>query len=152
IEPGNDIEEDHMRNRQLIASWAYELGAGDGVIARVERDGKTYFDIRDYGALREIFGEQLRELQRIKSQGDRAADARLVETYGVEVDQALHAEVLERYAALDIPPYSGFINPVLTPVEDGGEIVDVEISYPTDFAAQMLEYAERYSALPTWNF
>jgi dipeptidyl-peptidase-3 len=151
IEPGADIEEDHMRNRQLIASWAYELGGGDGVIARVERDGKTYFDIRDYDALREIFGMQLRELQRIKSQGDREAAARLVERYGVKVDQALHAEVRERYAALDIPPYAGFINPVLTPVESDGEIVDVEISYPTDFATQMLDYAERYSALPTWN-
>ncbi len=152
IEHGKDLEEDHMRNRQLVAAWAYELGRDDGVIARVERGGKTYFDIRDYGALREIFGRQLRELQRIKSQGDREAAARLVETYGVKVDPALHAEVLERYAALNVPPYSGFINPVLTPVDENGEIVDVEISYPTDFATQMLDYAERYSALPTWNF
>lgn len=141
-----------MRNRQLVAAWAFEMGSADGVIVRVERDGKTYFDIRDYEALREIFGRQLRELQRIKSQGDREAAARLVETYGVKVDPELHAEVLERYAALDIPPYAGFINPVLTPIEENGEIVDVEISYPTDFASQMLYYAERYSALPTWNF
>jgi len=152
IERGKDLEEDHMRNRQLIAAWAFELGREDGVIERIERDGKTYFDVRDYGALREIFGQQLRELQRIKSQGDREAAARLVETYGVKVDPTVHAEVLERYAALDIPPYSGFINPVLRPVERNGEIVDVEISYPTDFATQMLDYAERYSALPTWNF
>lgn len=152
IEPGRDIEEDHMRNRQLIASWAYELGREDGVIERVERDGKTYFDIRDYDALREIFARQLREFQRIKSQGDREAAAELVETYGVDVDDTLHAEVLERYEALDIPPYSGFINPVLTPVVEGGEIVDVGIAYPEDFTEQMLDYAERYSFLPTWNF
>ncbi|MFS8609666.1 MAG: dipeptidyl peptidase 3, partial [Gammaproteobacteria bacterium] len=152
VELGKDLEEDHMRNRQLVAAWAFEMGSADGVIVRVERDGKTYFDIRDYEALREIFGRQLRELQRIKSQGDREAAARLVETYGVKVDPELHAEVLERYAALDIPPYAGFINPVLTPIEENGEIVDVEISYPTDFASQMLYYAERYSALPTWNF
>ena len=151
IEPGNDIVDDHMRNRQLVAAWAFDQGREDGVIARVERDGKTYLDIRDYAALREIFARQLRELQRVKSQGDLAAIEALVETYGVEVDSELHAEVLERYEALDIPAFSGFINPKLVPIEREGEIVDVEIEYPRDFQTQMLEYAERYAFLPTWS-
>jgi dipeptidyl-peptidase-3 len=150
IEPGADIEEDHMRNRQLIAAWAYEEGRADNVIERRDRDGKTYFVINDYGALREIFGRQLRELQRIKSEGDFTAIRDLVETYGVKVDPVLHAEVRERYAALDIPPYSGFINPRLVPVEQDGAIVDVRIEYPEEFTGQMLEYADRYSLLPTW--
>lgn len=148
---GKDIEEDHMRNRQLVAAWAYELGRADDVIERRDRDGKTYFVVNDYQKLREIFGEQLRELQRIKSTGDHGAIAALVEKYGVKVDRALHAEVLERYAKLDIPPYAGFIQPRLVPVEENGRIVDVRIEYPEDFAAQMLEYAERYSLLPTWQ-
>ena len=151
IEPGADIEEDHMRNRQLIAAWAYEQGRADNVIERHARDGKTYFVVNDYAALREIFGRQLRELQRIKSEGDFAAIRDLVETYGVKVDPALHEEVRARYSALDIPPYSGFINPRLVPVEQGGEIVDVQIEYPADFSGQMLEYADKYSFLPTWQ-
>jgi dipeptidyl-peptidase-3 len=151
IEPGADIEEDHMRNRQLIAAWAFEDGRDANVIERRERDGKTYFVINDYTALREIFGHQLRELQRIKSEGDFAAIQELVERYGVKVDPELHAEVRERYAALDIPAYSGFLNPRLVPVEQGGEIVDIRIEYPADFTAQMLEYADRYSFLPTWQ-
>jgi dipeptidyl-peptidase-3 len=151
IEPGADIEEDHMRNRQLIAAWAFEDGRDANVIERRERDGKTYFVINDYTALREIFGRQLRELQRIKSEGDFAAIQELVERYGVKVDPELHAEVRERYAALDIPAYSGFLNPRLVPVEQGGEIVDIRIEYPADFTAQMLEYADRYSFLPTWQ-
>jgi dipeptidyl-peptidase-3 len=151
IEPGADIEEDHMRNRQLIAAWAYEDGRDDNVIERRTRNGKTYFVINDYAALREIFGRQLRELQRIKSEGDFAAIRNLVETYGVKVDPTLHAEVRERYMRLDIPPYSGFINPRLVPVEEGGAIVDVRIEYPNDFTAQMLEYAANYSFLPTWQ-
>jgi dipeptidyl-peptidase-3 len=151
IEPGADIEEDHMRNRQLIAAWAYEEGLDDNVIERRERDGKTYFVINDYAALREIFGRQLRELQRIKSEGDFATIRDLVETYGVKVDPVLHAEVHNRYAALDIPAYAGYINPRLVPVEAGGTIVDVRIEYPEDFTGQMLEYAEKYSFLPTWQ-
>jgi dipeptidyl-peptidase-3 len=151
IEPGNDIEEDHMRNRQLVASWAYERGLPDNVIERRERDGKTYFVIENYARLRELFGELLRELQRIKSEGDYAAIQALVETYGVEVDPELHAEVLERYAALDLPAFSGYINPRLVPVERGGEIVDVRIEYPDDFSEQMLEYADEYAFLPAWN-
>jgi dipeptidyl-peptidase-3 len=151
IEPGAEIEEDHMRNRQLIAAWAYEQGRAANVIERRTRGGKTYFVINDYTALREIFGQQLRELQRIKSEGDFAAIRDLVETYGVKVDPALHEEVRARYTALDIPPYSGYINPRLVPVEQGGEIVDVRIEYPEDFTGQMLEYAEKYSFLPTWS-
>jgi dipeptidyl-peptidase-3 len=151
IEPGKNIEEDHMRNRQLVASWAYELGKAENVIEKRVRDGKTYFVINDYARLREIFGQQLRELQRIKSEGDYEAIRDLVETYGVKVDPEMHAEVLRRYAALDIPPYTGFIQPKLVPVEEDGRIVDVRIEYPEDFAEQMLEYAERYAFLPTWN-
>ena len=152
ISPGDDIEEDHMRNRQLVASWAYEMGSAENVIERRRRDGKTYFVVRDYDRLRDLFGQLLRELQRIKSEGDFEASQYLVENYGVKVDQELHAEVLERYAGLDIPAYSGFINPRLVPVEEGGEIIDVRIEYPQNFTEQMLEYAERYAYLPAWNF
>ena len=151
IAPGGDVEEDHMRNRQLIAAWVYERGRADNVIERRVRDGKTYFVIRDYARLRALFGELLRELQRIKSTGDYAAIRDLVERYAVKVDPALHAEVLDRYRKLDIPAYAGFIQPRLEPVLRGGEIVDVMIDYPDDFASQMLEYAERYAWLPTWN-
>lgn len=151
VAPGADIEEDHMRNRQLVAAWAYEHGKADNVIERRERDGKTYFVINDYDKLRTLFGQLLSELQRIKSEGDYAAIRELVERYAVKVDPALHAEVLERYAKLDIPPFSGFIAAKLVPVEQGGRIVDVRIEYPSDFSAQMLEYADRYAFLPTWN-
>jgi dipeptidyl-peptidase-3 len=152
IELGNDIEEDHMRNRQMVAAWAFDQGRDNGVIERRERDGKTYFVVQDYDALRGLFGQLLRELQRIKSEGDYAGIRELVETYGIKVEPALHAEVRERYAALDIPAYSGFINPRLVPVERDGEIVDVRIEYPDDFTEQMLEYADKYAYLPTWNF
>ncbi len=152
IEPGNDIEEAHMRNRQLVAAWAYEQGRAENVVERRQRNGKTYFAIQDYVRLRELFGDLLRELQRIKSEGDFEAIRDLIETYAVKVDPVLHAEVRERYAALDIPPYSGFINPRLVPVERDAEIIDVRIEYPDDFTAQMLEYAANYSNLPTWNF
>ena len=140
-----------MRNRQLIAAWAYEHGRKDNVIERRARDGKTFFVINDYVKLRALFGRLLRELQRIKSTGDYAAIRELVERYAVKVDPALHEEVRARYAALDVPAYSGFIGPQLVPVEEGGEIVDVRIEYPEDFAAQMLDYADRYGFLPTWN-
>ncbi len=151
IEPGKDIEEDHMRNRQLVAAWAFDKGRADNVVEKRVRDGKTYFVINDYQKLRRIFGEELRELQRIKSSGDYAAIQALVEQYGVKVDSELHAEVLKRYEALNIPPYSGFIGPKLVPVEREGRIVDVRLEYPTDFTSQMLEYADRYAFLPTWN-
>ncbi len=152
IEPGNDIEEAHMRNRQLISAWAYEMGSDANVIERRERDGKTFFVVNDYDALRDIFGQQLRELQRIKSEGDFEAIRDLIETYAVKVDPELHAEVRARYAALNIPAYSAFINAKLVPVEQNGEIVDVRVEYPEDFTEQMLEYADNYSFLPTWNF
>ena len=151
VEPGKDLEEDHMRNRQLIALWAYEHGLRDNVIERRTRDGKSYFVVNDYARLRALFGQLLRELQRIKSTGDYAAIGELVERYGVKVDAELRAEVHARYAALDIPAYTGFIGPRLVPVRDGEAIVDVRVEYPDDFAAQMLEYADRYSFLPTWN-
>ena len=140
-----------MRNRQLIAAWAYERGASDNVIEKRVRDGKTYFVVNDYAKLRSLFGELLRELQRIKSTGDYAAIRALVEQYGVKVDHELRAEVHARYAELDIPAYTGFLGPRLVPVRSGETIVDVRIEYPDDFAAQMLEYADRYSSLPTWN-
>jgi len=152
IELGKDIEEPHMRGRQLIAAWAFAMDRDDNVIERRMRDGKTYFVVNDYDALRQIFGRQLAELQRIKSEGDYAAIRDLIETYGVKVDPELHAEVKRRYEALNIPPYSGMLNPRLVPVEENGEIVDVRVEYPSDFTEQMLEYAERYSYLPTWNF
>jgi dipeptidyl-peptidase-3 len=152
IKPGNNIEEAHMRNRQLVANWAYQMGQKDNVIEKVTRDGKTYFDIKDYDKLRALFGELLKEIQRIKSQGDFEAGKALVENYGVKVDPALHAEVLARAEKLNIPPYGGFINPRLVPVEDGsGNISDIKVEYPDDFTKQMLEYAEKYSFLPGEN-
>lgn len=151
LELGEDIEEAHMRNRQLVALWAYEKGKADKVIERIERGGKTYFKINDYNKLRELFGQLLRELQRIKSTGDFAAGKELIETYGVKVEQKLHAEVLERYKQLKIAPYGGFIQPRLVPVMSGDNITDVRIEYPDDFARQQLEYSERYSFLPVDN-
>ncbi len=147
LKVGEVIEEDHMRNRQLIAAWAFEMGAENNVIERKVIEGKTYFVINDYEALREIFGEQLREIQRIKSQGDYEAGKNLVETYGVQVDADLHAEVLKRTEKLNIAPYAGFIQPEMKPVYDGEEIIDIEIHYPTDFLEQMLMYGETYSNL-----
>lgn len=145
ILPGDDIEEDHMRNRQLVASWAFERGAEENVIERKVVDGKTYFVINDYEKLRGYFGELLREIQRIKSEGDFEAGRTLVETYGVKVDQELHAEVLARVEPLNLAPYSGFVNPEMSPVFDGDTMVDVEITYPMDFLGQMLRYGSTYS-------
>lgn len=148
IEPGKEIEESHMRNRQLVAAWAYEKGKKDNVIEKVVRDGKTYFNINDYDKLKELWGELLREVQRIKSEGDYEAGKALIEDYGVKVDPTLHKEVLERASKLNIPPYGGFINPKLVPVTDAdGNITDVKVEYPNDFTEQMLEYAARYSFL-----
>ncbi|MDH3651472.1 MAG: dipeptidyl peptidase 3 [Saprospiraceae bacterium] len=148
IELGKDIEESHMRNRQLIAAWALEKGASEGVIVKVMRNEKTYFEITDYHKLRRIFGELLRELQRIKSEGDYDAARALVEGYGVKVDADLHAEVLDRIKSLDISPYSGFLNPKLIPVlDDTGNITDVNIEYPDSFIDQMLEYGANHSFL-----
>jgi dipeptidyl-peptidase-3 len=151
IKPGDDIEEAHMRNRQEIAAWVYEHGKDDNVIERITENGKTYFRVNDYERLRELFGELLREHQRIKSEGDFAGAEYLIETYGTKVDQELHAEVLERYAALDVASYSGFINPKLVPVMRGDEILDVRVEYPDDFVQQMLDYADEYAFLPVEN-
>jgi dipeptidyl-peptidase-3 len=151
IKPGDDLEQAHMRNRQLIAAWAYEKGLPNNVIEKVVDDGKTYFVIRDYQALRALFGQLLNELQRIKSEGDYDAGRNLIENYGVKVDRELHDEVLARVAPLNISPYTGFIQPRLTTVEKDGEIVDVWVEYPDDFVGQMLEYEKEYSLLPIDN-
>lgn len=145
---GDDVEEDHMVNRQWVSAWVFEKGAKDNVIEKVTRDGKTYYNINDYAKLRELFGELLRETQRIKSEGDFEAAKALVEGYGVKVDQTIHAEVLKRNEAFKSAPYSGFANPVLTPVtDDNGEITDVVIKQPAAFDNQMLYYAKNYSYL-----
>lgn len=142
ILPGNQLEESHMRNRQMIAAWVYEKGRTQGIIERIGRNGKTYFMIHDYEGLRCLFGELLAEVQRIKSEGDFKAARTLIETYGVKVDSSLHGEVLERYRKLGVAPYAGFINPVYKPVMNEGAIVDVKIEYPDDFLCQMLDYGK----------
>lgn len=152
IEPGKDIEEAHMRNRALIARWAYEQGAAEKVAELVEKNGKTYVRINHYGRLRQLFGDLLREIQRIKSEGDYAAARDLVERYGVKVDPALHHEILERYRALHLSPYKGFINPVYTPVYGADhEITDVRVEYGEAYDAQMLRYSRDYATLPYNN-
>lgn len=150
IEPGKNIEEAHMRNRQLIAKWCYEKGMKEKVIEKVLKDGKTYFRINDYNKLRTLFGELLKEVQRIKSEGDYAAGKALVENYGVKVDPELHKEVKERYAKLNLAPYSGFINPELVAEEKDGEIIDVKVTYPNDFSKQMMKYSKEFSFLPVY--
>lgn len=148
IEPGKDVEEAHMRNRKLIAEWAYEHGRKDNVIEIVNIDGKTFIKINDYKRLRELFGELLGEIQRIKSEGDYEAGRDLVEKYAVKVDPKLHKEVLDRYAHLNIAPYKGFVNPVYTPVFDAdGNITDVTIDYTETYIPQMLRYSRDYSPL-----
>lgn len=152
LELGDDVEESHMRNRQWVSAWAFERGEQDGVIEKVNRDGKTYYNIKDYNKLRDIFGELLRETQRITSEGDYEAAKALVEDYGVKVDQDLHKEVLERNSQFKSAPYSGFVNPVLVPtMDDNGEITGFEIEQPSSFEEQMLKYAELYSYLPEEN-
>ncbi len=151
INPGDNLEEAHMRNRQMVASWAFEKGLKDKVIEKVVRDGKTYFVINDYTKLRTLFGELLREIQRIKSEGDFEAGKNLVENYGVKVDQDLLQEVHSRYEKLNIAPYMGFIQPRLVPVMKDDKIVDVKIEYPASLIEQMLEYSKKYSYLPVEN-
>jgi dipeptidyl-peptidase III len=151
LKQGENLEEAHMRNRQLVASWAFEKGKKENVTEKVVRDGKTYIKINDYQKLRTLFGELLKEIQRIKSEGDYAAATALVETYGVKVDPVLHKEVLERYARLNIAPYKGFIQPELTAIMENGKVKDVKISYPSDFTKQMLDYGKKYSFLPVKN-
>ena len=152
IEPGNDVEEAHMRNRQLIARWVFEKGAADKVVELVKKDGKTYVVVNDYEKLRELFGELLSEIQRIKSTGDYQGAHDLVENYAVKVDPALHAEVLERYKKLNLAPYKGFVNPKYEAVVDAaGKITDVKVTYDEGYAEQMLRYSKDYSNLPSIN-
>lgn len=152
IEPGNNVEEAHMRNRQLIARWVYEKGAAEKVVELVKKDGKTYVVINDYEKVRDLFGRLLAEIQRIKSTGDYAGAHDLVEAYAVKVDPALHAEVLERYMKLNLAPYKGFVNPKYEAVTDAdGTITDVTVTYDEGYAEQMLRYSKDYSTLPSVN-
>ncbi|MGC3981655.1 MAG: hypothetical protein QM808_10365 [Steroidobacteraceae bacterium] len=151
LKPGEQLEEAHMQNRQLIARWTYEKGMADKVVEFKQRDGKTYVVINDYDKLRVLFGQLLREIQRIKSEGDFKAATALVENYGVKVDAALQREVLERYSKLNVAPYSGFINPKLVAVYDGNTLKDVRIEYPDNFVGQMLEYGKEYGLLAVEN-
>lgn len=148
---GQRLEEAHMRNRQLIAHWVMQEGASEGVTERLDRGGKTFFVVRQYPKLRKLFGRLLAEIQRIKSEGDFESARDLVESHGVQLEPALHRQILERYQALRVAPYSGFIQPKLVPVLEGERIVDVKLEYPTDFTAQQLEYSAKYSFLPTSN-
>ena len=152
IELGNNVEEAHMRNRQLVAKWAFEKGAADKVTELVKKDGKTYVKVNDYEKLRELFGQLLNEIQRIKSEGDFEAARQMVETYAVKVDPELHKEVLARYEKLNLAPYKGFVNPVYTAETDAeGNITDVKISYEEGYAEQMLRYSKDYATLPSRN-
>lgn len=152
IELGKSVEEAHMRNRQLIAKWAFEQGKSDNVIELKKKEGKTYVVVNDYAKLRELFGKLLAEVQRIKSEGDFAAGKKLVEDYAVKVDPELHAEVLKRYAALNLAPYKGFVNPVMKLVKnEKGEVTDVTLDYTEGYTEQMVRYGKEYSFLPTYN-
>ena len=147
VELGRKNTEAHMQNRKLIAEWCYEQGKADNVIEKKVRDGKTYFVVNDYEALRGLFGKLLAEIQRIKSEGDYKAGKALVETYAVNIDPALHKEVKERYDALGLKPYGGFVNPEIVPVTKGGMVVDYRVEYPDDYLGQMLEYGRKYATL-----
>jgi len=152
VQTGKNIEEAHMRNRQLIARWVYEKGLPDKVIELKKRDGKTYVVINDYEKLRILFGKLLAEIQRIKSTGDYQGAKVLVENYGVKVDPVIHEEILERYEKLNLAPYRGFVNPVYKAVKNAdGEISDVQISYDENYVEQQLRYSKQYSNLPTFN-
>ena len=147
IELGKKNTEAHMQNRKLIADWCYEKGAADNVIEKKVRDGKTYFVVNDYEKLRDLFAQLLAEVQRIKSEGDFEAGKALVEKYAVNIDPELHKEVKERYAALGLKPYGGFLNPTIVPVEQNGEVVDYQIVYAEDYLGQHLEYGRKYATL-----
>lgn len=152
IQPGKNIEEAHMRNRQLIANWVYQKGLPEKVVELKKRDGKTFVVVNNYEKLRSLFGMLLAEIQRVKSTGDYDAAKNLVENYGIKVDPVLHQEILERYKKLNLAPYKGFVNPVYTPViNKKGKIADVKISYDEDFVEQNLRYSKNYSHLPTFN-
>ena len=152
LELGANIEEAHMRNRQWVSGWVFEHGIKDNVIEKITRNGKIYFNITDYDKLHELFGQLLKEVQRIKSEGDYNAGKSLVENYGVKVDQKLHAEVLERNKQFTTAPYNGFVNPVLVPIVDGkGNIIDIKVTQPKSFSEQMLDYSKNFSFLPLEN-
>ena len=151
IELGKNVEESHMRNRKMIAEWCYEKGKENNVIEWIEKDGKKYIVVNDFDALRTLFGEMLYEVQRIKSEGDYEAGKELVEKYGVTVEPELHKQVRDRYYALGIEPYGGFVNPEYTLVENDGQVVDVVVSYPANYAEQHLHYSKDYSFLPSIN-
>jgi dipeptidyl-peptidase-3 len=149
---GDDLEEAHMRNRQWVSAWVYEKGLKDNVIEKVIRDGKTYFNITNYNKLHNLFGELLRETQRIKSEGDFDAVQALVEDYGVKVDQAIHVDVLKRNKQFKSAPYGGFVNPVLVPqIDSEGIITSIEVKYVKSFVGQMLNYSAKYGFLPEVN-
>ncbi|RLD53190.1 MAG: dihydrofolate reductase, partial [Bacteroidetes bacterium] len=147
IEPGNNIEESHMRNRQLIGKWCYEKGTAENVIEEKARDGKTFYVVNDYEKLQQLFGELLAEVQRIKSEGDYKAGKILVETYAVKVEIELNMEVKKRFDKLKLAAYGGFINPEMKLVEKDGKIINVKVSYPDDYTEQMLRYSEEFSFL-----
>jgi dipeptidyl-peptidase-3 len=151
IKPGDKLEEAHMRNRALVAHYAFEKGKADKVVELVKKDGKTYVQVNDYQKLRVIFGDLLKEIQRIKSEGDYTAGKNLIENYGVKVDATLHKEVLARFATLNIKPYRGFIQPKLVAEQKDGKITDVKVEYPDNFYQQMMEYGKTYSFLGTKN-
>ena len=152
IKLGNDIEQSHMRNRQMVSKWVYEKGKAENVIEKITENGKTYFVINNYDKLRTLFGNLLREVQRIKSEGDYEAGKNLIENYGVKIDQELHKEILKRNEKFTSAPYSGFINPELIPVyNESDEITNIRVTQPKDFATQMIDYAKRYTTLPDYN-
>ena len=152
IQPGKDIEQAHMRNRQLIAKWVYEKGKSEQIVTFDKQDGKTAVVVNDYEKLRRLFGELLAEVQRIKSEGDFQAGKLLVENYGVKVDRALHDEILARYARLNLAPYKGFVNPkMMTVCDERGDIKDITLEYTEGYIAQMLRYSKNYSFLPAYN-
>ncbi len=151
IKEGKQVEEAHMRNRQMVAAWAFEKGKKENVIEQKFENGKTYFVINDYSKLKVLFGELLKEIQRIKSEGDYKAGKDLIENYGVKVDPKLHKEVLARYKSLGMAPYQGFMQPKLIPVMEGEKVIDVKIEYPKNFTEQMLEFGKNYGYLPAYN-
>lgn len=147
VDLGKTVTQAHMQGRKLIADWCFENGKADNVIEKRVRDGKTYFVVNDFGKLRNLFATLLKELQRIKSEGDYEAGKKLIATHAVNIDPELHKELKERYAALDLKPYGGFINPEITPVEKDGKVIDYKVEYPADFLQQMLDYGKKYSVL-----
>jgi len=152
IEFGKTVTQAHMQDRKLISTYAYERGKESGAIVKFQKNGKTYFQIKDYKAVREIFGELLAKIQDIKSRGDYEAGKELIEKYAVNIDPVLHQEILDRYRKLNIKPYGGFVNPEITPIANKeGKIIKYKVTYPTDFLKQQLQYGKNYSFLPTIN-